>query len=171
MTNPCPHRYSCGGGRWRLVGSGNKSNGRKREGLDDIDRQILEIKATNPDATLREIAKKIGITASTVCKRLKRIPDQPWIKDFSTKLDELLPLAVENMAERLGSNDAVRRDAGSDKILSGLGLLRNKHDHQHSGSLEVNEDNVVEYLLNCDFQTYEHIRERVNAGKQTEPDA
>ena len=87
----------------------NKSNGRKRRGLDEIDRQILEIKAVEPDVTLREIAKRLDISASTVCMRLKRIPDQPWIKAFSTKLDELLPLAIENMAERLGSDDADRR--------------------------------------------------------------
>ena len=148
------------------MGKPDKPNGRKREGLDEIDLQILAIKASNPEATMREIAKRVGRSPAAVCVRLHRIPEQDWIKDIRARLEALLPLAAENVAERLGDDDhSDRRDVAADKLLSGLGHFRSKHDLQHSGSTDVNEDNVVEFLLNCDHQAYERISEKINAAK------
>ena len=149
------------------MGKQDKPNRRKREGLDDIDLQILAIKASCPESTIREIAKQVGRSPAAVCVRLQRIPEQKWIKDIRARLESLLPLAAENVAERLGDDDhRDRRDVAADKLLAGLGHFRSKHDLQHSGSVEVNEENVAEFLLNCDHQTYERISEKINAAKQ-----
>ena len=55
--------------------------------IDETDKKILNILIENSKLSLREIAKKIGLSAVTVLKRIKELERNSIIKNYSINLD------------------------------------------------------------------------------------
>jgi len=59
--------------------------------LDEVDIKILDILQDNADLTYAEIAKKVGVSTSTVFMRIKKLREQGYIKRIVAEVNpELL---------------------------------------------------------------------------------
>jgi Lrp/AsnC family leucine-responsive transcriptional regulator len=55
--------------------------------LDDTDRRILELLQQNARATNAEIAEEVGLTASSVFERIRKLEDRKVIRGFTAQVD------------------------------------------------------------------------------------
>ncbi len=83
-----------------------------RKGVDEKDRAIIAMLKSDGRATMREIAKAVGMRPSTVHDRIKRMQERGVIKRFTIKVDdELLGdklvvfMLVSGTADRYLSDD------------------------------------------------------------------
>lgn len=55
--------------------------------MDELDARILEALITNPRISYRSIARKLGISPSTVARRVKLMMERGYIKGFAVLLN------------------------------------------------------------------------------------
>ena len=56
--------------------------------LDDIDKQIIALLQENARISNREIAKRVGLTASPTIERVKRLEREGVIKSYTAVLEK-----------------------------------------------------------------------------------
>ena len=139
---------------------GNKS------GMDKKDAQILAILAINPDATDTEIARQVGLHKGTVGRRRKKYPQTDWFQKTMAGLRGLCADGVNAIRNKIGDDPYL-----AVKVLHGLGVLRTKHDLEHSGKIDIKGsllalENMSEDERQKHFTAAEEEL-KINAGRGT----
>ena len=99
---------------------------------DPIDVQIIEWLTDNPDASLRDIAEGIEVSHTTVKRHMDSWPDAEWYRRGVQHCKALIPRALANYRRRLANIDGPGGAAAHD-LLFGLGILKNRNEHELSG--------------------------------------
>ena len=112
--------------------SRNNRDKSKSKPLDKRGAQVLAFKTLHPDATIRQISGQLGISKTAVWRRIKGIEEADWFKKAIAQFQELIPLALANYAARIAAGDGV----AAHDVTFGLGVLKNRHKHEHSGKID-----------------------------------
>lgn len=101
--------------------------------LDDKAKKVLGALVINPRASIRTIARQLGIPPMSVWRRLQKIRDPDRLAEITSRFDELLPLAFAVFVREIHrGNYTAARD-----LAFGRGILRNKQDVDHSGGIKI----------------------------------
>jgi len=100
---------------------------------DDLDLQIVAIKARSPNAKLREISEQTGAPSSTIWDRIQVIRGSDWYRDAVARAQSLAPKALERVEDVIDDRANERGDGIAMGVLTGLGILSPKQKHEHSG--------------------------------------
>lgn len=55
--------------------------------IDEMDKKIINVLLENPNFSVRDIGKKVGVSAVTVLKRIKELEKNKVIKSYTTYID------------------------------------------------------------------------------------
>lgn len=100
---------------------------------DDLDLQIVAIKARKPAAKLREISEETGSPPSTIWDRIQVIRKSDWFRDAVARAQSLAPKALDRVEDAIDDRANERGDGMAMGVLTGLGVLSPKHKLEHSG--------------------------------------
>jgi hypothetical protein len=96
--------------------------------------EVLAQKILDPDATVREIAARVGCGSSTAAELLRDLKNMPEYRQALVDCFGLIPLAVQVYRDLLLKGD---RSVAHD-IIFGLGLLSNKSEIEFPGGVSIN---------------------------------
>ena len=137
-----------------------------KSSLDEKDAQILAILAVTPDATNKEIGESVGLKITAVWQRRKKYPQTDWFQKTMAGLRGLCADGVNAIRNKIGDDPYL-----AVKVLHGLGVLRTKHDLEHSGKIDIKGSLLALESMSKDEQqkhfTAAEEELKINAGRGT----
>lgn len=143
-----------------MAGWSKERKRRSANAMDNKDAEILAILAVNPDAKNRAIAHTVGLSESAVCRRRQKYPGTDWFQNTLKELHGLCPDGIKAIRKKI-KDDAYL----AVKVFFGLGILRHKHDLEHSGGIKHDHTGGIRELASSLAQEFsaERIREIIDS--------